>query len=58
VFLWLCEAGLQADIKKLEFNVRHTKYLGFFISIKGIEVDLEKIVTICNWERFTIVCGV
>jgi hypothetical protein len=29
--LW--EAGLQVDIKKTEFHVTHTKYLGFIISI-------------------------
>ena len=29
-------AGLQADIKKCEFNVKRTKYLGFIISTDGI----------------------
>jgi hypothetical protein len=48
VLLRLRKAGLQADIKKLEFNIYYIKYLGFFISTKGIEVDLEKIVIICN----------
>jgi hypothetical protein len=48
VLLRLCKAGLQANIKKLEFNVYYTKYLGFFISTKGIKVDLEKIATIYN----------
>jgi hypothetical protein len=38
----LQKAGLQADIKKFEFSVKHTKYLSFIISIKGIETDLEK----------------
>ena len=38
----LQKAGLQADIKKSEFSVKRTKYLGFIISTKGIEVDLEK----------------
>ena len=28
----LYEAGLQVDIKKIEYHVRRTKYLGFIIS--------------------------
>ena len=48
VLLRLREAGLQADIKKSEFSVRRTKYLGFIISTEGIEVDPEKTETICN----------
>jgi Reverse transcriptase (RNA-dependent DNA polymerase) len=48
VLLQLRKAGLQADIKKCEFNVTCTKYLGFIISTKGIEVDLEKVEAICN----------
>ena len=48
MLLRLREAGLQADIKKSEFSVRRTKYLGFIINIKRIEVDLEKTETICN----------
>ena len=58
VLLRLREAGLQADIKKSEFNVRRTKYLGFFVSTEGIEVDPEKTTTIRNWERPTTVRGV
>jgi hypothetical protein len=58
VLLRLREAGLQADIKKSEFNVRRTKYLGFFVSTEGIEVDPEKTATIRNWERPTTVRGV
>jgi hypothetical protein len=46
VLLRLREAGLQADIKKSEFNVYRTKYLGFYISTDGIEVDPEKTATI------------
>jgi hypothetical protein len=41
--LTLREAGLQADIKKCEFHVRKTKYLGFIVGGDGIEVDPEKI---------------
>ena len=42
----LCNAGLQADIKKCEFGVKRTKYLGFIVSTSGIEVDLEKVKVI------------
>ena len=38
----LQEASLQANIKKSKFSVKHTKYLGFIISIDGIKTDLEK----------------
>src|SRR6266700_212869 len=37
VLYWLHEAGLQADIKKLEFSIKRTKYLGFIISMDGIK---------------------
>ena len=42
----LRDAGLQADIKKCEFRVKRTKYLGFIVSTSGIEVDLEKVKVI------------
>ena len=42
----LRKAGLQADIKKLEFSVKHIKYLGFIISIDGIKADPEKTAVI------------
>jgi len=42
----LREAGLQADIKKSEFSVKRTKYLGFIISTDGIEADPEKTAVI------------
>ena len=38
----LQKASLQANIKKSEFSVKRTKYLGFIISTKGIKADLEK----------------
>ena len=38
----LRDAGLQADIRKCEFKVTRTKYLGFIISTDGIKVDPEK----------------
>ena len=48
VLLRLREAGLQADIKKSEFSVTRTKYLGFYVSTDGIAVDPEKIEAIQN----------
>jgi len=36
-------AGLQADIKKCEFSVKRTKYLGFIILTDSIRVDLDKV---------------
>jgi hypothetical protein len=39
----LCQAGLQALIKKYEFHVKQTKYLGFIVTTEGIEVDPEKV---------------
>ncbi|KAI0992056.1 hypothetical protein K3495_g16130, partial [Podosphaera aphanis] len=54
----LRDAGLQADINKCEFNVQRTKYLGFIISIDGIEVDPEKISVVKNWSYPSNVKGV
>ena len=58
VLLRLRKAGLQADIKKCEFNVTRTKYLGFIISTDGVEVDPEKVEAIRNWKQPTTVKGV
>ena len=45
----LREAGLQLDIKKCEFEVKSTKYLGFIINIeKGLLIDPQKIEAITN----------
>ena len=42
VLEWLCAAGLQVSIKKYEFHITWTKYLGFILTTEGIEVNLEK----------------
>ena len=55
VLLRLRKAGLQADIKKTEFHVTRTKYLGFIISTKGIKVNPEKISAINFWDYPTII---
>jgi hypothetical protein len=44
----LRDAGLQADLKKCEFGVKRTKYLGFIITTDGIEVDPEKVSAVVN----------
>ena len=46
----LREAGLQVDIRKSEFNVEKTKFLGLIVSKDGIEMDPEKIKVIQEWE--------
>jgi Reverse transcriptase (RNA-dependent DNA polymerase) len=46
----LRDAGLQADLKKCEFGVTQTKYLGFIISTDGIQVDPEKVKVIADWR--------
>ena len=54
----LMAANLQVDIKKSEFHVTTTKFLGFIISTKGIRPDPEKVEAITNWEPPTSVKGV
>lgn len=39
----LRQAGLQVDIKKSEFHVTRTRYLGYILTNKGLEVDPEKV---------------
>ena len=46
ILQWLYKTGLQANIKKLEFNIKCIKYLGFIISINRIETDPEKTAAI------------
>ena len=48
-------AGLQASIKKCEFHVTRTNYLGFILTTNGIEVDPEKTAVICDWAVPTTV---
>jgi hypothetical protein len=54
----LHKAGLQADIKKCEFGVKWTKYLGFIISTDGMQVDPDKVKVIENWSHPRTVKGV
>jgi len=54
----LVDAGLQVDIKKCEFNVVRTKYLGFIISTDGIQVDPEKVSVVKDWKHPSTVRGI
>ena len=54
----LCAAGLQASIRKCEFHVTQTKYLGFILITEGIEVNPEKTQVIHNWKVPNTVQGV
>lgn len=54
----LRDAGLQADIQKCEFGVERTKYLGYILTTKGVEMDPEKVEPLRNWIRPSTVTGV
>ena len=40
--------GLQVDVKKSEFMVQETKFLGVIIGADGLRMDPEKIAAIIN----------
>ena len=46
----LIDAGLTIDIRKCEFNVTKTRYLGLIISTDGIQMDPEKVKAIQSWN--------
>lgn len=46
----LMAAGLQIDIKKCEFGVKETKFLGFVLTTDGLKVDPDKIAVIKDWS--------
>jgi transposase InsO family protein len=46
----LREAGLQADLKKCEFHVTKTKFLGFIVGTDGIAPDPQKLDAVREWE--------
>ncbi|KAK9649268.1 hypothetical protein HCH54_010284 [Aspergillus fumigatus] len=54
----LRENGLQVSLKKCEFHVTETRYLGFIISTEGIKVDPRKVEVIQKWAVPTTVKGV
>ncbi|KAI7969145.1 hypothetical protein EIK77_006050 [Talaromyces pinophilus] len=53
----LHDAGLQASIKKCEFHITTTKYLGFIITPKGIQVNPAKVEAVISWKAPTTVVG-
>lgn len=54
----LRDAGLQADLKKCEFHVTETKFLGFIVGTDGVSTDPEKIAAVRNWKPPNTVKGV
>lgn len=54
----LQSAGLQIDLKKCEWNVTSTKYLGFVITTSGIRADPDKLSVIHEWQYPKTVKGV
>jgi transposase InsO family protein len=54
----LRKAGLQADIKKSEFHVTTTKFLGYIVSTDGIRPDPEKVTAVIDWKTPSTVKGV
>jgi hypothetical protein len=49
----LQDAGLQVDIRKSEFFVTQTKFLGLIISKDGLSMDPEKVQVIKDWKKPT-----
>ena len=45
----LKERRLKANLKKCEFYVKETKFLGFIIRVDGIRIDPTKITLIKEW---------
>ena len=51
-------AGLQVDLKKYEFSVTQTKYLGFIVGVDGLKVNPEKVAIVKNWLPLRTIKGV
>lgn len=49
----LREAGLQADIKKCEFDVQETAFLGVIVSGQGLRMDPRKVEAVVSWKTPT-----
>ena len=45
----LHEAGLQVDIKKSQFFVQETTFLGLVVFTEGLKMDPQKIEVIAQW---------
>ena len=44
-------------IKKCEFYIKKTDFIGFIIKLKQISIDLKKIKAIVNWQDLENVIG-
>jgi hypothetical protein len=47
----LRKAGLQIALRKCEWEVTSTRFLGFIVSTEEVSPDSEKVAAITNWER-------
>jgi hypothetical protein len=54
----LRDAGLQIDVKKCEWHVTETKYLGFIVTTEGLRVDPEKVAILEKWQYPETVKGI
>lgn len=51
----LRDASLYVKLKKCEFHVQSTEFLGFVISTKGISMDKKKVEAVASWPAPTTV---
>ncbi len=49
VLRWLCEAELQINIRKCEFNVKETVFLEVIVSELDLRMNLSKVTVIVSW---------
>lgn len=49
----LREAGLQVDIRKSEFYVQETTFLGLLVSTEGLKINPEKVAAVVDWPAPT-----
>jgi ribosome-interacting GTPase 1 len=45
----LQEANIKLKLKKCEFHVQETEFLGHWISMEGIHMDQNKVKAIVEW---------
>ena len=49
----LRDAGLQVDVKKCEFDVTETVFLGVIVSGQGLRIDPQKVKAVVDWKAPT-----
>ena len=47
------DVGLQVDVKKCEFDVTETVFLGVIVSGQGLRMDPQKIKAMLDWKTPT-----